>query len=61
VTVFKAATGAIPIVAFMLDPLQAQPGHWHCRLLRPRREWPRGCRAGRRTAEQRDELAPSHA
>jgi putative ABC transport system substrate-binding protein len=23
VTVFKAATGAIPIVAFMLDPLQA--------------------------------------
>ena len=23
VTVFKAATGTIPIVAFMLDPLQA--------------------------------------
>jgi hypothetical protein len=32
------------------------PDHWHRRLLRPRRQRPRGCRA----AEQRDELAPFH-
>src|SRR6516162_747474 len=31
--------------------------HWHHRLLRPRRERPRG----RRAAEQRDERAPSHS
>src|SRR5215472_17726033 len=33
-----------------------EPDHRHCRLLRERRERPRGSRA----AEQRDELAPSH-
>jgi hypothetical protein len=32
-----------------------EPNHWHCRLLRARRERPR-CR---RTAEQRDEIASS--
>src|SRR5262245_59587728 len=31
--------------------------HRHCRLLRPRRERPRG----RRAAEQRDEVAPLHS
>src|SRR5215470_2059797 len=30
--------------------------HWHRRLLRPRRERPRGC-----TAEKRDELAALHS
>src|SRR5262245_60648165 len=32
------------------------PEERHRLLLRPRREWPRGCRP----AEQRDELAPSY-
>src|SRR5262249_44199115 len=34
-----------------------EPNHRHCRLLRPRRERPRGSRA----AEQRDELAALHS
>src|SRR5262249_14490591 len=32
------------------------PNHWDCRLLRARRERPRGC-----ATEQRDELAPLHS
>jgi hypothetical protein len=32
-----------------------KPDHWHRRLLRVRRKRPRG-----RTAEQRDQIAPSH-
>jgi hypothetical protein len=32
-----------------------EPDHWHRRLLRACREWPRRCRA----AEQGDEVAPS--
>src|SRR5262245_11141515 len=34
-----------------------KPDHWHCCLLRGRRERPRG----RRGAEQRDEVAPFHS
>jgi hypothetical protein len=34
-----------------------ESNHWHSRLLRPRRERPRYCRA----AEQRDDLAASHS
>jgi hypothetical protein len=34
-----------------------EPDHRHRRLLRPRRERPRGCRA----AEQRDEFAAFHS
>src|SRR5262249_50631139 len=33
-----------------------KPDHWHCGLLRARRDRPR-----RRAAEQRDELAPLHS
>jgi hypothetical protein len=39
-------------------PDAQKPNHRHCRLLRARREWPRG--SSRRAAEQRDDLAPSH-
>src|SRR5262245_736571 len=37
-------------------PAADKSDHRHCRLLPPRREWPR-----RRAAEQRDELAPPHS
>src|SRR5262249_17735693 len=38
-------------------PGAEKPDHWHRRLLRARRQWPRRHRA----AEQRDELAPPHS
>jgi hypothetical protein len=37
-------------------PVSDKSNHWHCRLLRPRRQRPRH----RRAAEKRHELAPSH-
>jgi hypothetical protein len=44
-------TGRIPIRRFTAEISD----HWHCRLLRTRRERPH-----RRTAEKRDEIAPLH-
>src|SRR6266446_3908208 len=38
-------------------PAAEESDHWHRRLLRPRRERPRRCRA----AEQRDEVAALHS
>jgi hypothetical protein len=48
-----AADGPVPVRRSDVE----EPNHRHRRLLRPRRERPRS----RRTAEQRDEIAPLHS
>src|SRR5262245_50751331 len=56
---FTKALAECGQISCTIDRLRAaeEPNHRHRRLLRPRGERPRGCRA----AEKRDELAPPHS